>query len=108
MIKYQLICENEHEFEGWFQNSDAFSEQCAASLLSCPVCETVNVRRALMAPNLASSKDHKLEIDTESPPEVASSSQVSVSGVGMPPEAVVKMRELVVEMRKLQSKIKKE
>ncbi|MGB2462220.1 MAG: DUF1178 family protein, partial [Candidatus Puniceispirillaceae bacterium] len=31
-----------------------------------------------------------------------------VSGAGMPPEAMVKMRELVVEMRELQSRIKKE
>ncbi len=111
MIKYQLICEKEHEFEGWFQSSDAFSEQCAAGILSCPICETVNVRRALMAPNLASPKTRKTEVPFEQPTEdaaVLSPTPVSVSGSGMPPDAMVKMRELVVEMRELQSRIKKE
>ena len=108
MIKYQLICEKEHEFEGWFQSSDAFSEQCAANLVSCPICETVNVRRALMAPNLVSTKTRRVEVDAERSTEIASPSPVSVSPAGMPPEASVKMRELVVEMRDLQAKIKKE
>ena len=122
MIKYQLICEKEHEFEGWFQSSDAFVEQCAAGILSCPFCETVNVRRALMAPNLASPKTHKSQVTAEATVEAtgevtaeastgagpASPPPVSVSGSGMPPEAMVKMRELVVEMRELQSRIKKE
>jgi hypothetical protein len=128
MIKYQLICEKEHEFEGWFQSSDAFVEQCAAGILSCPFCETVNVRRALMAPNLASPKTRKSQITAEATAEAtveatveatgevtaeastgagpASPPPVSVSGSGMPPEAMVKMCELVVEMRNLQAKIK--
>ena len=120
MIKYQLVCEKEHEFEGWFQSSDAFVEQCAAGILSCPFCETVNVRRALMAPNLASPKTRKSQITAEATAEAtgevtaeastgavsASPPPVSVSGSGMPPEAMVKMRELVVEMRNLQAKIK--
>ena len=111
MIKYQLICEKGHEFEGWFQSSDAFSEQCAAGILSCPICETVNVRRALMAPNLASPKTRKTEALGEQPAEAAAVSPtppVSVSGAGMPPEAIIKMRELVVEMRELQSRITRE
>jgi hypothetical protein len=116
MIKYQLICEKEHEFEGWFLSSDAFVEQCAAGILSCPFCETVNVRRALMAPNLASPKTRKSQVTAEATSEVtaeastgagrASLPPVSVSGSGMPPEAMIKMRELVVEMRNLQAKIK--
>ena len=111
MIKYQLICEKEHEFEGWFQSSDAFSEQCAAGLLSCPICETVNVRRALMAPNLASPKTRKTGALAEQSAEAAAVSPpppVSVADAGMPPEAMVKMRELVVEMRALKSRIKRE
>ena len=112
MIKYQLICEKEHEFEGWFQSSDTFVEQCVAGILSCPFCEPVNVRRALMAPNLASPKTRKSQVTVDTTAEAstgagpASPPPVSVSGSGMPPEAMVKMRELVVEMRNLQAKIK--
>ena len=111
MIKYQLICEKGHEFEGWFQSSDGFSEQCAAGILSCPICETTNVRRALMAPNLASPKTRKTEAPGEQPAEAAAVSPpppVSVSGAGMPPEAMIKIRELVLEMRELQSRITRE
>jgi hypothetical protein len=56
MIKYQLICDLTHEFEGWFQTSAAFDAQNEAGLVTCPVCDSVTVRRALMTPNLASPK----------------------------------------------------
>ena len=56
MIKYQLICDLSHEFEGWFQTSNSFDEQNKSDLITCPVCGSANVRRALMTPNLASPK----------------------------------------------------
>ena len=56
MIKYQLICDLSHEFEGWFQTSSAFEAQNQSELITCPVCGSANVRRALMTPNLASPK----------------------------------------------------
>ena len=59
MIKYQLICDQNHEFEGWFQDSAAYKEQAANGLLCCPLCDSVQVRRALMTPNLASPKRRK-------------------------------------------------
>ena len=59
MIKYQLVCDQNHEFEGWFQGSEAYDEQAANGLLRCPLCDSVQVRRALMTPNLASPKRRK-------------------------------------------------
>ena len=59
MIKYRLICDQNHEFEGWFADSAAFVSQQKAGYLTCPVCDSVNVRRALMAPNLNSPKTRK-------------------------------------------------
>ena len=56
MIKYQLICDLSHEFEGWFQTSAAFDAQKQSELVTCPVCGSADVRRALMTPNLASPK----------------------------------------------------
>ena len=53
MIKYQLICDKLHEFEGWFQTSAAFEEQSRSKLIRCPVCDSGNVRRALMTPSLS-------------------------------------------------------
>ena len=56
MIHYQLRCQAEHAFDGWFRDSAAFDAQAAAGLLSCPVCGVVKVTRALMAPALAKRK----------------------------------------------------
>ena len=59
MIKYQLICDQNHEFEGWFQASAAFDAQAESALLRCPLCDSDQVKRALMTPNLASPKRRK-------------------------------------------------
>ena len=59
MIKYQLICDQNHEFEGWFQASAAFDAQAESGLLRCPLCDSDQVKRALMTPNLASPRRRK-------------------------------------------------
>jgi hypothetical protein len=62
MIKYQLVCDLMHEFEGWFQTGAAFDAQNEAGLVTCPVCDSVKVRRALMTPNLASPKRRRDDV----------------------------------------------
>ncbi len=79
MIKYQLICNQAHEFEGWFQTSQAFDKQNASGLVACPICNTVDVRRALMAPNLASPKRRQAAFDAAQIAE-ASEQESSIAG----------------------------
>ncbi len=55
MIRYSLACVGEHEFEAWFSNSAAYDEQRAASLVTCPVCGTSEVRKQIMAPAVRDS-----------------------------------------------------
>lgn len=52
MIHFDLICDNDHGFEGWFTNSEAFEKQCKAATLSCPQCASVKISKAIMAPNI--------------------------------------------------------
>jgi len=52
MIHYQLRCEADHEFDGWFRDSDNFDRQVERKLVSCPACASTDVRRALMAPGI--------------------------------------------------------
>lgn len=54
MIKYQLVCASGHEFEGWFQSSTAYDDQVANGHVVCPVCGSLDVSKAVMAPNIAS------------------------------------------------------
>ena len=101
MIKYQLICDEEHEFEGWFGDSSAFEAQQQSGLLSCPVCGCGAVRRALMAPNLASPKTRKSSSEPAQPVDRA-----PPSAAALPPEAAQRMQALMTEMRTLQTKIR--
>ena len=53
MIKYALVCDLEHGFEGWFGSSGDYDDQHAKGLLECPVCGSKAVRKQIMAPALA-------------------------------------------------------
>lgn len=51
MIVFDLKCQTgEHVFEGWFGSSEDFESQKARGLISCPVCGTGDVEKAVMAP----------------------------------------------------------
>lgn len=114
MIKYQLCCKKDHEFEGWFPSSSGFDEQVARGLVECPHCGSIDVRRALMAPNLASPKTRKSGYsDNKEPDAAAADSSATPTGApspgqGVPPAVVEKMHALMAEMRTLQRKIKSE
>ena len=56
MISFNLKCENDHEFEGWFKDSAAFEKQAENDLLECPYCATNKVSKALSAPNISTSR----------------------------------------------------
>jgi hypothetical protein len=56
MIHYSLVCESDHQFEGWFRSSEDFEAQVAKGLVGCPVCGSVSVSRGLMAPSVQSGR----------------------------------------------------
>ena len=56
MIRYALLCDHGHDFEGWFGASADFDDQQARGLLECPVCASKAVRKAIMAPAVAGTK----------------------------------------------------
>ena len=56
MIRYALICEHGHDFEGWFAASADFDDQAARGLLACPLCASSAVRKQIMAPAVAGAK----------------------------------------------------
>lgn len=45
MIAYDLICQNGHTFEGWFEDAKAYAKQKKKGLVSCPVCNDAGVSR---------------------------------------------------------------
>lgn len=55
VIVVDLICSNEHRFEGWFASHEDFEAQSANGMLGCPVCGVREVRRLPSAPHVARS-----------------------------------------------------
>ncbi len=56
MIRYALVCEHAHEFEGWFGSSADFDDQQARGLLECPLCASKAVRTQIMAPAVVGAR----------------------------------------------------
>lgn len=52
MIRYTLSCDQDHQFESWFQSFDAFEALSKAGHLSCAICGSGDVSLALMAPSV--------------------------------------------------------
>ena len=55
VIVLDLSCDREHRFEAWFASSDAFEQQLAAGLVSCPHCGSSVIRRQPSAPSVQTS-----------------------------------------------------
>ena len=56
MIRYSLICDNAHDFEGWFSESADFDRQVETGFLTCPVCNSASVSKSLMAPSVSTAR----------------------------------------------------
>jgi hypothetical protein len=56
MIRYALHCERGHDFESWFANSAAYDKQKKRKLVTCPICGSAQVEKAIMAPRLNRSE----------------------------------------------------
>ena len=62
MIKYNLECSCGEQFESWFQSSQEYEKLSKKNLISCYACgSTKDVKKSLMAPNVALSKRNALK-----------------------------------------------
>jgi hypothetical protein len=59
MIRYSLICDKEHGFDGWFGSSDDFDKQVKRGLVECPMCGSIKVSKALMTPGVPAKSNRK-------------------------------------------------
>ena len=94
MIRYNLRCDNGHAFESWFQSSSTYDSQVKRKLVTCAICGSAKVEKAIMAPQLAGAK--KKAENTPSPADPSSTSLM------MAPE-----RELRAKLKELRDHIVK-
>ncbi|MBX3561787.1 MAG: DUF1178 family protein [Sphingomonas sp.] len=58
MIVFDLRCTAQgHVFEGWFGSSEDYEAQRARGLVTCPICNTGEVEKAPMAPNVGAKSN---------------------------------------------------
>ena len=64
MIKYNLKCNNDHEFESWFSNSKEYEKLNKKRLLECIYCNSKKINKSIMAPTILNTrkKDKQIEI----------------------------------------------
>ena len=110
MIVFDLICASQgHVFEGWFASSDDFADQKASGLLTCPMCDDSDVRKAVMAPNVGAKGNQAAAIakQPESAPETLPAKASPPEPVAMQnvPEMSERMHEMIGALAKAQTKM---
>ena len=59
MIKYNLKCKNNHEFESWFSDSIEFERLKNQQLLECIYCSSKKISKSIMSPNISIIQKNK-------------------------------------------------
>jgi hypothetical protein len=90
MIVFNLGCDKEHLFEGWFASSDDFQRQLGRKLLTCPLCGSAKITRLPTAPHVRTGPAQR-----EPAPAVPAASGQHYANV--PPEAVAKLIDHIIE-----------
>ena len=63
MIKYNLKCHNDHEFESWFSNSKEYDNLNKKGLLECIFCSSKKINKSIMSPTIFNSKEKSKQIE---------------------------------------------
>lgn len=91
MIRYTLRCARGHGFESWFQNSGAYDSQRRRKLVTCPVCDSAEVEKAPMAPQVGRSRRREETPATQPQPQPQPQAPLMTGEAG---ELRAKLREL--------------
>jgi hypothetical protein len=89
MIVFDLLCTNGHAFEGWFASGAEFDRQKAAQLVSCPVCDGIDVARR------PSAKVHIAKSQVAALRSSAAPAAPHDAIAGISPELLARLREVV-------------
>jgi hypothetical protein len=85
MIRYALNCDQAHNFESWFASSSAFDKQAKRGLVTCPICGSAKVEKAIMAPNLAANLGQSGSADPRPPTPTPPAPPPPLQPAPMPP-----------------------
>lgn len=97
MIVFDLACGQSHIFEAWFGSSEDYEQQRARGLVSCPICGTSDVAKAVMAPRLSRKGNQQAVPDA---PTTATPAQ----DVALPPDTA---RQVMAQLAQAQREMLK-
>ncbi len=61
MIVFSLNCSDcDFSFEGWFENTKDYNKQTRKGLLTCPSCNSTQIKKGLMSPNVSKKSNAKI------------------------------------------------
>ena len=106
MIRYALRCENDHSFESWFQDSSAYDTQVKRKLVSCPVCDSVKIEKAIMAPRIVGKKGRE-RAEPAAPAPAPTPAAYEAATPGSTPLVMAQERELRAKLKELRDHIVK-
>ena len=122
MISFALRCDpHAHGFDGWFRSGDDFDRQVAEELVTCPICGTSDVSKALMKPAIGRGSQMKRvgerreavadaastvtastgasKPDTSPSPAATSSDDVGEVAAGQAADVIAKLQAVTRELR---------
>jgi len=62
MIKYNLKCEKNHEFESWFSDSKEFDNLNKKKLLECIYCGSKKINKNIMSPMVSVANEKRKDL----------------------------------------------
>ena len=65
MIKYNLKCHNNVEFESWFSDSNEFEKLNKKKLLECIFCNSKKISKSIMSPMISVTNDNKDKLEKD-------------------------------------------
>ena len=105
MIKYSLICKSQYcskqkNFDGWFQNIEAFQNQKSKGLILCPLCGSDDIIKSLTTPSFRLSKVKSTDTEVEQ-------KEVDYKNLRKPVISNDKMNDISILLRAMKKEIKK-
>ena len=105
MIKYSLICKslycsNQNNFDGWFQNIEAYESQKSKGLILCPFCGSDDIIKLLTTPSFRLSKIKSTDAEVEQKEVDDKNSRKLVRSNGQTNDTSILLRAMKKEIKK--------
>jgi hypothetical protein len=105
MIVFDLKCSQGHTFEAWFGSSSDYDDQKGRGLVSCPLCNSPKVEKAVMAPAIAAKGNQRQDRAPAPVPASGPSAPSGRSVATMGTEDTAKLQAVIEKLAEVQAQL---